>query len=187
MRYSLGRQFGATHGKLNTMDRQFRTPQLFRDHIPARSMQKLLGHKIWSDIFTFSMVRNPYDRVLSLYHYRRRVGMLQEMTFKDFVLALARATKHDPLFKYHGFRFGAADYLTDEQGVIMVDYVGKYENRTNDLKTIAARIGAIDLGSTKIQQASDVESHYMEMYDLEMRERVFEKYRLDFELFGYDY
>ncbi len=36
-------------------------------HIWAKDMRKRVGEKLWDDYFTFAMIRNPFDMILSLY------------------------------------------------------------------------------------------------------------------------
>ena len=57
----------------------------FRDHLPAASIKKVLGDKVWNSYFKFSIERNPYDKAVSRYYWsaqtnrhclRERVGSL---------------------------------------------------------------------------------------------------------------
>ena len=72
IRSELGKHFGRAYGKTNVNEREYQTPQIFRDHITARKMKALLGNKTWESIFTFTIVRNPWERIFSMYHYRKK-------------------------------------------------------------------------------------------------------------------
>ena len=37
-------------------------------HMDSKSMINLYGKEIWKKYFTFSIVRNPWDRIISMYH-----------------------------------------------------------------------------------------------------------------------
>src|SRR5262245_8701167 len=73
IRVELGRFYGLPYGKSKTFEDQYSTPQIFRDHVPAREMREILGTDLWERIFTFALVRNPWDRIVSMYNWRRKV------------------------------------------------------------------------------------------------------------------
>jgi hypothetical protein len=39
------------------------------NHMPARRIRALLGPRVWSDYFKFTVVRNPFDKLVSGYHF----------------------------------------------------------------------------------------------------------------------
>jgi len=186
IRAELGRRFGRAHGKRGVTDARHATPHLFRPHQPAKDMVALLGAPLWDHLFTFTVVRNPWDRTVSLYHYRQRVGSIpSSMPFRDYVLALANASPTDDLFRYRGYRYGAADYVLSDQGEMLVDYIVRYENRSAGLRYVAARLDFPELGALAIQGASPRRRHYTTYYDAETERIVGAFYRRDVELFGY--
>ena len=69
-----------------------------------------------------------------------------------------------------------------------MDFVGRFENRENDLQYISQKIGVnIDsnIHQRKIQMRN--KKHYTEYYDDETRQIVAEKYAEDIEYFGYKF
>jgi hypothetical protein len=44
----------------------------YRAHIPAEEVRNLLGHETFARYFKFSVERNPYDKVVSLYTWLNR-------------------------------------------------------------------------------------------------------------------
>lgn len=187
IRSELGARFGKAHGKKNVIEKEYSTPQIFPDHIPAKRMRSVLGRSIWDEIFTFTFVRNPFDRIYSMYNYRRKVAPRLKYSFRDYVLALRTADPDTPFFKYQGFRYGASDYLLGDDGEIIVDFVGKYENRVNDLNAVASLLKLNDFGKNFIQKASPQNRHYSEFYDSEMKEIIYELYAKDMALFDYEF
>lgn len=114
----LGQHFGRAYGKKHLLEKQYSTPQLCGVHIPAQEMRILLGESIWNEIFTFTMVRNPWERILSMYHYRTKASLLMptEWSFRDYVLALKTARSDTKFFEYHAHRYGAAEYILGAGG-----------------------------------------------------------------------
>lgn len=188
IRSELGKKFGRAYGKQNVIEKEHTTPQIFPDHMPAREMRAILGPSVWDRLFTFTIVRNPWDRVLSMYHYRRKRGNIPESwSFRDYVLALASAGPETPYFKYRGFRYGAADYVLGDNGELLVDTVVRYENRAEGLATVARRLKLDVLGQASLQSAPRASKDYAEFYDAETEAAIRKRYAKDIELFGYGF
>lgn len=198
IRVELGEKFGKVHGKAikaslvgsSLVGSNDVTQQLFLAHTTAKEMRGFLGSAAWNKIFTFTVVRNPWDRTCSMYHYRKRIGNINpEWSFQDYVFELAKAKHDTQYFEYHGYRFGACDYILGDNGEVIVDFVAKYENRVHDLKIIASRLGleVEDFGELKILEAKPKGVHYSEFYDSEMQNIVGEVYSKDIELFNYSF
>lgn len=189
IRTELSREFGPSYGKNNILDKPASaTSQVFDDHIPAIIMQKILGKRRWEKIFTFSIVRNPWDRTLSIYHYRRKVGNIPlEWSFKEYVQNLVADKHNKGHFKYYGFRYGSADFVCDGDGSIIVDYIVRYESREKDLKNVASRIGLKSLGVSRVQAAAPPNTDYRAAYDSETKLLVGDYYSRDVELFEYSF
>ena len=186
IRSELARQFGRAYGKNNVIEKHYALPQCFPDHLTAREMRAVLGAGLWNRLFTFAMVRNPWDRTYSMYNYRRKVRSIPpEWSFREYVVALGRSTPTSEHFAHHAFRYGSSEYVTSEDGELIVDYVGRYEKRVDDLQFIASRLDARGLGQVVLQKASPPGEHYSQHYDVETESIVGDLYRKDVELFGY--
>lgn len=184
----LGKKFGKAYGKRNVTEKEHATTQIFDDHITAREMRKILGSRIWKKIFTFTIVRNPWDRTYSMYHYRRMKGKVPiEWSFREYVLALGMSDSDNPFFRFHGSRYGLSDYILGENGEIIVDFIARYENRQDDLKIISSHIKYDGLGMLCIQRAKPDDIHYSKFYDSETKEIIRRLYAKDIELFGYEF
>ncbi len=190
IRSELGKRFGKSHGKYNVTESIHATAQFFPDHTPARKMRALLGGSIWDSIFTFTIVRNPWDRIYSMYHYRKDVlkDIPREWSLRDYVLALGNSfSKTNKFFKYHAFRYGASEYILGENGEMIVDFIAKYENRLLDIGLIASHLNFTGLGKLHIQGAMPKNKHYSEFFDLETKEIIRKLYAKDIELFDYEF
>ena len=187
IRYSLGSQFGSAYGKYNVIEAAYRTKQAFNDHSTAMQMREIFGDEMWSNLFTFSIVRNPFDRAFSLYNFLVKRNKIPGWSFKYFISVLGEVSGIPVVFKSNIHRYSAADFLSDKKGNIIVSFVGKFENREQDLKKIASEIGVEALGDVLLQKASPKKYHYSEFYDREMKEIIYKRFRKDIELFEYEF
>ena len=188
LRVELGRHFGPVYGKENLIEREFSAKQVFDDHIPAVRMRRILGARSWNELFTFTIVRNPWDRVLSFYHYLlKRDGIPAIWSFPEYVARLVEADAKTPYFTYYGRRYGAADYILDGNGDVLVDEIVRYEDRATGLGKIGARLGVEGLGTLSLQGAAPKSEHYRAAYDARTMELVARRYANDVTLFGYEF
>ena len=187
IRSELGKHLGVVYGKRNIIESEHRTPQIIVDHISASRFREYLGHELWDEIYTFSLVRNPWDRTLSHYLYRVKITEIVDLSFRDYVIKLNSAQADTPLFRFHGTRFGAYDFLYDESDNLLVDYVGKFETRAQDLKIISEKIGVTSLGKLHLQSAKPTHLHYSDAYDEETKEIIYNLYRKDIDAFDYHF
>ncbi len=183
----LGNRFGIAFGKTRILGAPGIDFQLMPNHIPALVFRSMVGHELWDRIFTFTLVRNPWERFLSLYFYRSRLNQLPAgMTFREYVKQMYHS-RGSGLFRYRGFYFGNCDYIMDDQGKLLVSYVGKYENRTEELKIIGEKIGCPGLGTEHLQSSGEEREHYSHYYDKETAGIIGNVYARDIEMFQYTF
>jgi hypothetical protein len=163
-----------------------------------------LSREQFDAYFKFSFVRNPWDRMVSEYKYRRHP---MRMTFKTWLL------EHLP---QPGFTDAYChlvpqhEFLYDREGRLLADFVGRYESLQADFEVVCERLGIPStplphqnrsLEAQRIQSLNDVKKrirrwlwtlrpknvypHYTQYYDDESRAYVGQLYRKDIELFGY--
>ena len=150
-------------------------------------MRSYLGSEIWEKIFTFSLVRNPWDRLVSLY-LKHVIKNTHIATFKEYIREIdSQHTNRESKLGWFGSYLSNCGYLTDNNGNIIVDYVGKFENRDADLEYIGKKINCElrhgHVNSTDARKGR----HYSEFYDDEMVEMVRSAYAEDIEMFGYEF
>lgn len=144
----------------------------------------------FSDYFTFAFSRNPYDRVVSAYHYLMQGGknegdvrfrdeyLLEYSDFADFV---ERGLGRKEIMSWWHF-IPQYLFVVDFQGRKMVDFIGRFENLAEDFRYVSERIG-VNKELPFLNESSRTD--YRECYTPALAERVWSVYRADFELFGY--
>jgi hypothetical protein len=94
----------------------------FYNHMSACEVRRLVGRRCWDSYFKFCFERNPWDKVLSQFHFDNQ-GWTE---FDDFLR--------------HGTLWSDFDCYTID-GELAVDHVGRYERLGEELNAICARLG----------------------------------------------
>jgi hypothetical protein len=105
-------------------------------HLTANEMISLdyISEDLFKKYFKFSIVRDPWDRVVSTYKYLRLGG-----DFKRFVCDVLPNSLMK-LETYEYFVRPQHDYLYDSQGNCLVDFVGRFERLDQDFEIVARRV-----------------------------------------------
>jgi sulfotransferase famil protein len=166
-----------------------------------------LSQEQYDSYFKFSVVRDPWDRVVSMYKY---LGYGRRVPFKTFVLKILERKLMAGLY---WFVRPQSEYLYDEDGILLVDQVGRFETLQDDFDQVARRLGLAQtlLPHTNRGQARGIElapsvrqlARYVlyqtrgrflprfersrDYYDAASRDCVADLYRKDLDLFGYEF
>lgn len=161
-------------------------------HIKASDILKYSSKKT-RDLYWFSFVRNPWDRAVSAYHFAKSGGTLDAgmsnskeyqgsefSTFESFVqewLAKQDLEKLDPVFR------SQSGYLFNDEGELLVDYLGYVESIDEDIEFISKEFNLeIDV---KIMNRSQ-RGNYKDYYSSEKLVNVVgDIYKKDIDNFGY--
>ena len=142
--------------------------------------------------FTFTFVRNPFDRLVSTYNYLSSGGNgMDDMVFKayfeahgiDFDRFVLEYLDCDKLLQHELFRPQYV-YIYDFKDNLKVDYVGRFETLDDDYKVLSEKIGLPPQLPKK--NISKKKRPYQEYYqNPEVVQRVLALYGRDFDLLGY--
>lgn len=149
-------------------------------HAPL-SFWKKMG--IVNDHKIFTIVRNPYTRLVSWYNEVKRDGGRTDVPFKNLVLD-EEYNEILEWFPYKCFsnKTNQIDYFIDLDGGIRLD---KFYKMECDLEKIESDFGISNINAYKYNTAS-YDKKYEELYDDELIEWVQRTYSRDFEYFGYE-
>jgi hypothetical protein len=176
------------------------TNALELDHILAIDMQNALSHTerdVWDSYVKFAIVRNPFDRIVSQYHYGKENNDVRVIgdkesywdTFDDFVKRLDDVwdIMKDLPHKEKSHYIPQYDFVYDTKGNLIVDYVLRFENFHADMKELC-RLTNINIDVAKLCQKCMTSSHnhysrYLRNYKtIEIIQKLYKK---DFDAFGY--
>ncbi|HCX33467.1 MAG TPA: hypothetical protein DHV08_07860 [Rhodocyclaceae bacterium] len=164
----------------------------FYQHDPAAEVKRKVPPEIWDGYFKFSITRNPWDRVVSLYSWearnkpelkphrrlRHKLGMPFD-EFRETVRLFREFVKGD---WENNDRF----YVMD--GALCVDFVIRYERLQQDLDEVCRRVGLPQLELPRLKAGLRQAGHHLsEYYDEASREIVADRHRNDLRLFGYEF
>ena len=129
--------------------------------------------------FKFCFVRNPWDKIVSQYHFNRHSFGMNDYTFEEYVHAFKRGKRISWL------NYDFLSWMTDDKGNMLMNFVGRFENLQEDFNIVCDKIG---VPRQKLPHRNKTKrTHYTEYYDDETREIVAEKYAKDIEYFGYKF
>jgi hypothetical protein len=151
--------------------RDLRRHRTFYNHIPAARIRERVGTKVWDRYFKFCFERDPWEKVVSWYYFRR--DRHPGMTFDEFVRTQALPSDFD---------------LYSLDGRVAMDFVGQFSRLTTDLATALDHVGwphPIELtrekGTTRPADAA-TDAHFTPALDA----RVAEVFAREIAEFGYD-
>src|SRR5688572_19721383 len=150
-------------------------------HITLEQIRPFLGEQAFADYFKFAFVRNPFDRFVSYCAFMTRADgafLKNPQQVMRYILFQARPLQHVLFQPQHTF-------VTDAEGRLLADRIGRVEDMQASYDAICERIG---IPSASLGQVnSSRRGSYRDYYDQALIDGVADFYRRDLELFGYEF
>lgn len=155
----------------------------FRPHTSADTLRRNLPAGVFEDLFTFAFVRNPWDLLVSYYHFlaarqddvthashrRRLVGRLAD--FESYVR-----------YEIGRGKISQTRMVADRKGRVLVTFLGRFETLGTDFAHVCRRIGVVaTLGRANRTSRGDYRDYYSPRLIALVRDHLAE----DVERFGY--
>lgn len=162
-------------------------------HTTVRAYQIAYDPREFSDYFKFTFVRNPWDRLYSAFHYLKTGGMTEgDREFAETDLApydkfddfVRRWVTPENIWRYMHFQ-PQYHYLCFEDSPPLVDFIGRFENLTEDFRHIASKIG-VERELMSLNRRTS-KPHYRDVYTPETRDIVARVYARDIDMLGYEF
>lgn len=146
----------------------------FYNHMPAREVLERIGRETWTSYFKFTIERNPYDKVVSRFHWDHRKNAT-----KDFSTFVRAGSVH----LAGGFDIYSID------GRVAVDRILRFEDLDVQLREVGIALnlpGMMELPRTKASSRPS-KSPYREYFGEEERRLVDVMFARELRLLGYTF
>lgn len=159
-----------------------------KHHQTAREVISSIGRDKWDTAYKFTLVRNPWDKVVSHYEYRRKRDKTEVATrgisFSEWVKKTYGPDKDSFYYNNPKAFQPQVEWLKNDEGKIDIDFIGKFETINEDFDQIKKAIG---LEAELPHLNASKREGYRSYYDAETREIVALWFREDIEAFGYQF
>ena len=143
-----------------------------KKHSTLAEYRDALGNAQFGNLYKFTCVRNPWDRMVS--YYFTPTQSPETWDHKKFRKMIFKAVS-------------VADYLRldncEQDPFANVDYIMRFENLADNFRTVCGTLGISP--ATLPQYNRSNRKHYSKYYDDELRELVHTRFAEEIERFGY--
>ena len=150
------------------------------DHLTVVEAMKYFP-KEWNEYFKWTIVRNPWDRFVSMYHFRKKKNYSEFIQNKELkfdkwlkIILIDRAYENQI----------SQSSLIKIENKIAVDFVARYENLRRDFKYISKTIG---FSGKLIHVNKTNHYHYSCYYDKYSVDLVYDICKEDISTFNYKF
>lgn len=151
---------------------------LYSDYI------KLLGKAVFDAYYKFAIVRNPYTRFISVYHWCQieGTGNIAGQGMNEFISYCEKIVKREDyaLTVYHDHMIPQHKFIYDDNDNLMVDEVFGFERYDKVEKMLNDRCGVVP----KKEFAGSYDKSFS--LTMEQKKRIYDLYKKDFELLHYE-
>jgi hypothetical protein len=152
----------------------------FRTHTPAAILERELPADAFAQLYKFAFVRNPWDLLVSSYHFlqrsadhRRSHRAVRGRSFAEYVD-----------YELYRGKLLQSPMLTDRRGRLLVDFVGRFESLDPDFAAVCHRLG---IGAVLPHANRSWRGDYRDHYSERLAARVADRFAEDIERFGYTF
>ncbi len=150
------------------------------DHRTALQYKTELGEASYKDHFSFTVTRNPWDKMVSQYFYNAFNWVPKGSSFKDYIKVFGEGKQITRFSPYH------LPYITDEKNKIIVDYIGRFEELEKTMRVVSKESG-IPYQPLPHKNKTKRNRDYTHYYDDETREIIARLFKEEIELFDYEF
>ncbi len=163
-------------------------------HHSASTMRQVLGNETYNQYFTFSIVRNPWDRLVSAFHFLKRGGFndidrrwasTNLQPYDDFNIFVKDWVTPDHVRNWIHFQ-PQCDFICTENGALDIDFVGRFEQLDKDFQILCKNLN-LKRTLASLNQNQSTHSDYKRFYDDQAQGIVSQVYADDIKLLNYSF
>ena len=139
-----------------------------------------MDENLWKSYYKFCFCRNPYDRVVSAYNYIMETEKLNI----DFEIYLNMKNIVSENEYAHVF-LSQKSHVIDNNGIPVMNFIGRFENFENDFKLILSNIGFTEIIHNSKPKNKREHNYYKTYYNENVLKIVNELFKEDFDYFNY--
>lgn len=168
------------------------------NHMSAQRIKRRLGDPIWNDYFKFCVIRNPFDKLVSAFHFFEQRFQIEGkfprtkrmvMTEAEFLNAIQGKTVEERFRLWIAAGGGVDDrnkYIID--GEICMDFFIRQERLAEDVEAVCDRLN-LPFDPERIPRLKSGvrpgDRQLSDYYDAEAIAKVEQDYALELNLFHY--
>lgn len=160
----------------------------FWQHAKAKYVKKCF-HEMdldWDSYYKYTVVRNPWDRYVSLINYS--FGLTKNKQNKKGLFKKESKTKEDfcNILKKHSVCETQKDFITDEHGEIIVDQVSDFYNLQQEFDNFC---GNVNIEKTKLKHSNLSEKVFSKdsLFNQESIDIIYEREKFIIDMMGYTF
>ncbi len=177
-------------------------------HLTAATLKERMGAETFNNNFIFTMVRNPWDRLVSAYYFLQfgatDIGLhahsaseafkkLAFSSFENFIERLYNDNKNEQNIYWAKDKTISANLHTKKQvnwvfskdGECLINYIGRFHRFKESLKELTSICGQTELKYKEINTTTH--PPYQELYTPETISMVAELYQDDIKAFNFTF
>jgi len=159
------------------------------NHTKCQIIRKFLGEVEFDKYFKFAFVRNPFDKLVSIYHYvKQKEAKIFEGKIESlpkFNQSIINSKSFEHWIKDSNLGDTQYDFLTSNAGELLVNYVGKTEYIQADLSYVYGLLNISNMYVSKLNASK--RKDYRKYFDTEAVEIIRRKFKNDIYFWGYDF
>ena len=143
-----------------------------KKHSKLSEYHDALGDEQFRNLYKFTCVRNPWDRMVSYYFTpTQSPETWDRKKFRDMISNAVSVTDYLRL------------HTGEEDPFVNVDYIMRFENLVEDFRAVCEAVGISPPALPQYNRSN--REHYSTYYDVELREFVRARFAPEIERFGY--
>lgn len=143
-----------------------------------------ISREQWNKYYKFAFVRNPWDKVVSEYHWRKTQKDTGPEEFDVFVEHCKNRVNGSRKGVYWIHAQPQVSFVTNQKGKVIVDDIFRFEELDSAIRSLNKQLNT----SLKMKRHNaSRHKNYRKYYNEKTKEMVYNLYRDDIETFGYNF